>query len=80
MSVPETFLNNEKNILQETVDRLISNEKNTKTEVKNNILRLKKENEISKKLNIINNYTKLKKKKIKLSNPKIKIFKKQNSR
>lgn len=76
MSVPETFLNNEKNILQETVDRLISNEKNTKTEVKNNILRLKKENEISKKLNIINNYTKLKKKKIKLSNPKIKIFKK----
>lgn len=30
MSVPETFLNNEKYLLQEAVDKLINNEKNNK--------------------------------------------------
>lgn len=38
MSVPETFLNNEKNILQDKIDKLINNEKSTYnlTKSKNN--------------------------------------------
>jgi DNA-directed RNA polymerase subunit beta' len=33
MKIPETFLNNERNTLQEAVDRLISNEKTSNTEL-----------------------------------------------
>jgi DNA-directed RNA polymerase subunit beta' len=40
MSVPEAFLNNEKYILQEAVDKLINNEKNNKKDFKNKNLRL----------------------------------------
>ena len=40
MSVPEAFLNNEKNLLQETVDKLINNEKSTKNSTKTNKLSL----------------------------------------
>lgn len=41
MSVPEYFLNNEKNILQETVDKLINNEKIKKISIRTNKVRYK---------------------------------------
>lgn len=36
MSVPESFLNNEKSLLQEAVDKLINNERTTKKNLKTN--------------------------------------------
>lgn len=41
MNVPETFLNNEKYFLQETVDKLINNEKAIKNKVQTKNVRLK---------------------------------------
>lgn len=54
MSVPEYFLNTEKNILQETVDKLINNEKTEKIITKRDKERLKKKSKTNKIIIILN--------------------------
>lgn len=46
MSVPERFLNNEKNFLQENVDNLIDNEKRSTKNRSVRVLRIKNKNNI----------------------------------